>query len=110
MKDIKMHRRQFLATVAAGAAVLPLSRLVVGDAQAADLPHVTMDDPTAKAVGYVEDAGKIDAKKETMFKAGSHCAVCALYSGAATGYGPCAIFPGKAVSAKGWCRSFTPKV
>lgn len=109
MQDIKMQRRRFLTTLACGAAAIPLAQLLAGQARAADLPHVTADDATAKAVGYVPDASKLDAKKEPTFKAGSACGGCALYQGGKEAFGGCALFPGKAVAAKGWCRSFAAK-
>jgi hypothetical protein len=99
-------RRRFLK-VAAGTTV---AAVVIGGlprfARAADLPPVTEADPTAKALGYVEDASKTaDAKH----KAGADCSNCQFYSGGATGRGPCQLFPGKSVNAKGWCVSHTPK-
>jgi anaerobic selenocysteine-containing dehydrogenase len=107
MNEIKMQRRQFLTAVAAGAAVLPLASLVAGTAHAADAPMVSATDPTAVAVGYVDDASKT---KDAAFKAGSACSKCVLFQGAAgVASGPCAIFPGKSVAAKGWCKSFSPK-
>lgn len=99
-------RRQFLkiaaGTAAAAVVVGALPRL----AQAADLPHVTADDPTAKALSYVEDASK---STNPQHKAGNDCANCQFYSGQAKGYGPCQLFPGKSVHAQGWCISYSPK-
>ena len=99
-------RRRFLK-LAAGAAA---AALAVGSlprlARAADAPHVAESDPTAKALGYVADAG---TTKDPKHKAGDVCANCQFYSGASSGFGPCQLFPGKAVSAKGWCVSHTPK-
>ena len=104
-KDLE-SRRRFLK-VAAGTTV---AAVVVGGlprfARAADLPHVTDADPTAKALGYVEDASKTTNPKH---KPGDDCANCQFYSGGPTGYGPCALFPGKSVSSKGWCVSHSPK-
>lgn len=98
-------RRQFLkiatGTVAAAAVIGGLPRV----ARAADLPHVSPDDPTAKALGYVEDA---NATKDAKRKAGDTCANCSFYQGQA-GYGPCQLFPGKSVNSKGWCVSHSPK-
>ena len=99
-------RRRFLK-VAAGTT---LAAVVIGGlprfARAADLPPVTEADPTAKALGYVEDASKTaDAKH----KAGANCVNCQFYSGGATGRGPCQLFPGKSVNANGWCVSHMPK-
>jgi hypothetical protein len=99
-------RRRFLkiaaGTTAAAVVVGGLPRL----ARAADLPHLSESDPTAKALNYVEDASKSANPKHT---AGAVCANCQFYSGGATGYGPCQLFPGKAVSAKGWCVSHVAK-
>lgn len=73
---------------------------------AADLPHVAMDDPTAKALKYVEDASKADASRTE----GAHCGNCQLYSGAeGDEYGPCTLFPGKAVAFEGWCTAWVKK-
>ena len=41
--------------------------------------------------------------------AGQGCANCNFYQGAATGFGPCQLFPGKAVNAKGWCSGYAKK-
>ncbi|HET6433479.1 high-potential iron-sulfur protein [Dyella sp.] len=99
-------RRRFLkiaaGTAAAAVVVGTLPRL----ARAADLPHVSESDPTAKALGYVENASET---KDPKHKAGDNCANCQFYSGGPTGFGPCQLFPGKAVSAKGWCVSHAVK-
>jgi hypothetical protein len=96
-------RRRLLKNVTLGAALLPLARLP--QAAAADLPLVTDDDPTAKALKYVPDASKASGAKP-----GSHCGTCALYQGAAgSAQGGCLLFPGKAVKSTGWCSSWTAK-
>lgn len=104
-KEIE-SRRRFLK-VAAGTTV---AAVVMGGlprfAKAADLPPVTAADPTAKALGYVEDATKTTNPKRT---AGADCSNCQFYTGGSTGRGPCQLFPGKSVNAKGWCISHTPK-
>ena len=104
-KDLE-SRRRFLkiaaGTATAAAVIGGLPRL----ARADDLPHVAESDPTAKALGYVEDASKTKAANH---KAGDTCANCQFYSGGASGYGPCQLFPGKSVNAKGWCVSHAPK-
>jgi hypothetical protein len=104
-----LTRRRFLATTAAGLAVIPLSQFVAATACGADLPHLSPDDPAAKALGYTADGSKLTAQKEATFKAGSHCANCALYqtAQASNGWAPCAAFPGKAVNANGWCRAWS---
>jgi hypothetical protein len=98
-------RRRFLqlAMVAIGGACIGgMSRLARG----ADLPHLTDADPTAKAMSYVEDA---TVSKSALYRAGSTCANCQFYNGPDVGFGTCQLFPGKAVNAKGWCTSYTPK-
>jgi len=99
-------RRRFLKLAAGTAVAAALVSGLPRVARADDLPHVSESDPTAKALGYVEDAS---ATKDPKHKAGDSCANCQFYSGGATGYGPCQLFPGKAVSAKGWCISHTAK-
>jgi hypothetical protein len=80
---------------------------MLNPALAQDLPHVAADDPLAANLQYVEDASTSAAPS---YKAGSTCANCALIQGTdGDAYRPCAIFPGKTVSAKGWCISWAPK-
>jgi hypothetical protein len=99
-------RRRFLKMAAGTTA----AALIVGGmprlARSADLPHLSESDPTAKALGYVEDASKTTNAKH---KAGDSCANCQFFSGGSSAYGPCQLFPGKAVNAKGWCVSHTVK-
>jgi len=105
-------RRSFIALAGVtGAAALVGMRPALTFAQAgAALPHVTESDPTAKALGYVEDASKVDKTKFPTYKSGAQCATCNFFQGkAGDAYGPCQIFPGKAVAAKGWCASHSPK-
>ena len=52
-----------------------------------------------------EDASKAPAPHV----AGQDCSNCNFYQGAATGFGPCQLFPGKAVNAKGWCAGYAKK-
>lgn len=98
-------RRRFLQVAAGATAVILVSGLP-RRARSADLPALTDADPTAKALGYVDDASTSTNAKH---KAGDMCSNCQFYSGGATGRGPCQLFPGKSVNAKGWCVSHTPK-
>jgi hypothetical protein len=104
-------RRSFIALAGVtGAAVLVGIRPALTFAQGGALPHVAESDPTAKALGYVEDASKVDKTKFPAYKPGARCATCNFYQGkAGDEYGPCQIFPGKSVAAKGWCASHSPK-
>jgi hypothetical protein len=99
-------RRRFLKIAAGTTAAAVMVGGLPRFARAADLPPLTEADPTAKALGYVEDASK---SSNTKHKAGDVCSNCQFYSGGATGRGPCQLFPGKSVNAKGWCMSYMRK-
>jgi len=106
-KHINPHqaRRNFLKMSAAITAMV-MTGGAASWLRAAELPHVTDSDATAKMLGYVEDA---TTTKDARYKTGSQCANCQLYAGNSTGYGPCQLFPGKSVSANGWCSAYMPK-
>jgi High potential iron-sulfur protein len=106
-------RRSFIALAGVAGATLLAASLRSNQALAAEgaaAPHLSESDPTAKALGYVEDASKVDKTKFPSYKAGAHCATCNFFQGKPSdAYAPCQIFPGKAVAAKGWCASHSPK-
>jgi High potential iron-sulfur protein len=98
-------RRQLLKKLTFGIVLMPIAGATLRSAFAADMPLVGADDPTAKALKYVPDASKAPEAK-----AGSKCANCTLYQGAADStQGGCLLFPGKSVKATGWCSSWTAK-
>lgn len=103
-------RRRFLklaAGTASVAAVAGVTGLFPRLARAADLPHLKLTDPMAKALHYVEDATTSD---NARYKAGDTCSNCQFYHGkAGETWGPCDLFPGKAVHADGWCVSHAVK-
>ncbi|MGH8455148.1 MAG: high-potential iron-sulfur protein [Nevskiales bacterium] len=111
MSDNLRSRRDFLRGMVLGAAALPLVRSADVFAAEAALPHLAESDPTAKALGYTENAAKIDPAKEPTYKQGTKCSSCSLYQSAQAqkGYAPCGAFPGKTVNANGWCRAFAAK-
>jgi hypothetical protein len=77
---------------------------------AANLPMVDEKDAQAVALGYVDDATKVDATKFKAYMPGSRCSGCALYQGkSGEASGPCPLFPGKMVAAAGWCGSWVKK-
>ena len=101
---MKTNRRQFMILSAAGAASLALNNTVQAQAM------VSPTDPQAVALGYVEDAAKVDKAKFPKFVAGQNCANCALYTGkAGAAAGGCTLFAGKQVTAKGWCSAHAKK-
>ena len=103
---MRSERRQFLRTGPAVLALVALTRSA--GAQAA--PHVDPNEATAKALGYAPDASKADKAKFSNWKAGETCAGCVQFKGkAGAAWGPCQIFPGKDVNAKGWCTAWQKK-
>jgi len=97
-------RRTFMMTIAAGSAALATA------AQAQAQAKLSEKDPQAVALNYVEDATKVDTKKNPRYAAGQVCANCTLYQGKATDpWGGCALFPGKQVAGKGWCSAWIKK-
>ena len=92
-----MKRRDFIkisGAAAAGLALIPVCNLA-----AADVP-LALDDPQAKALGYVAQS--------TI--AGSSCSTCAQSKGdAGAKLLGCNLFPGKQVSSTGWCKVWSKK-
>ena len=107
MTDEKLSRRRLLQGAIAGIAVVPAASLFAGSASAETLSE---SDATAKSLGYVADAKKVDAKANPNYKSGQACANCMQYTGkAGSAEGPCNIFPGKEVKAQGWCKVWVLK-
>ncbi|HSD36302.1 MAG TPA: high-potential iron-sulfur protein [Rhodocyclaceae bacterium] len=99
-----LNRRRFITLVPIATVGVMLSR------SAAAQTKLTEADPTAQALGYKEDASKVDTKKYAAYKPGNTCANCVQYSGKpGDASGPCAAFGGKAVTAKGWCMAWVKK-
>jgi High potential iron-sulfur protein len=75
-----ISRRSLLERVGliAGAlATMPMHSL-----RAADQPHLSTTDPTAAALGYTEDATKVDVSKSPTYRPGQKCATCMQNTGA----------------------------
>ena len=103
MTAFNLPRRVFVigvvATGAGCAASGALAQTMVNEA-----------DPQAKALGYVSDATKADAKRFPTYVAGRVCGSCALYQGkAGDAAGACPLFAGRMVSSKGWCSAWAKK-
>ncbi len=100
-------RRQFICSLS-----LTGAALLVGSEARADLPMVDEKDPTAVSLGYVPDTTKANQAKYPNHTPAQMCNNCALYqgkNGVATGAGPCPLYAGKQVSAKGWCSAYAKK-
>ena len=97
-------RRRLIQIIPAAAAALLVARGASAQAM------VDEKDPQAVALGYVADASKVDKAKYPKFATGQVCANCQLYQAEASlANGPCAIFAGKKVAAKGWCSAYVKK-
>jgi hypothetical protein len=105
MRDNHLTRRHFLRNIAvAGSAG---SVFMLNPAIAQDLPKLSLEDPLAVGLQYVEDA---TAATSPAYKAGSNCANCLQIQGTdGDAYRPCAIVPGKSVAAAGWCSAWVAK-
>jgi len=103
-----ISRRRFLELTACCAAAA--SSLLPKVSVAADLPHLSMKDSAAVALGYHEDTRKVPSSKYPSHKPAQECGKCRLYQGApGAQWGSCMIFPGKAVHVSGWCSAFSPR-
>jgi hypothetical protein len=97
-------RRRLLRQLALAATVGTLASAQLR-AAGEDLPLLSVDDPDAKAVKYVEDA------KQAKEAEGNTCANCSLYNGKdGSTQGGCQIIKGKSVKAAGWCNGWAPQM
>jgi hypothetical protein len=103
-----LSRRHMLALTASAIGGGLLTAAIPRCARAEDLPHLAESDSTAVALGYREDATKVDPTKYATHKAGQTCANCRFFGGTGA-WGGCQLFPGKAVTAKGWCSAYNAK-
>ena len=97
-------RRRFLRNTLVGAAAIPAATMGFNRHALAQDNRLTEDDPTAQALGYKHDAA--EASGNPLFKEGSNCANCALYTDTGGEWGPCAAFGGREVAAAGWCSAW----
>lgn len=113
MKNSNMDRRDFVrfASLSAVGLVALASNAQAATpsakAPAADLPNLELDNPTAKALGYVEDTKNADKTKFKTHTVEQKCLNCRFIQGEATKKRrPCTLFPGKSVASVGWCVSW----
>ena len=110
MDQSKLSRRKFLSNVAVAVPVTAVTLRQTAHAQ--DLPHVTADDPTAQALLYVDEASAVDTSSPlaARYEVGQTCANCVQIQGEdGAAWRPCNLFPGKSVSASGWCTAWALK-
>ena len=110
MFDHKMPRRTVLKGALAALAAIPVVSLVARTAMAAPAVKLDVSDPQAKALGYILDTAKVDAKANPTHKPEQKCSNCVQWQGKPTdAEAPCAIFAGKLVAGPGWCKVYAKK-
>lgn len=111
MTAINRSRRSLSTLIVLGATALWSVRRSPAAHAADAIPHLDEKEGTATALGYVEDAARAEKLKSPGFVPGSNCANCLQLQGrAGDAFRPCGIFPGRLVSAAGWCKSWTPEI
>jgi High potential iron-sulfur protein len=106
----KFSRRYIVKGGLIAGAIMPVAGLLSRHAMAAALPPLDPADPTAKALGFVADASKVDAKAYPTFKPNQKCGTCAQFQGkAGDASAACTIFAGKSVPQGGWCQVWAQK-
>ncbi len=93
-KPVEHGRRRAIKIALGGIVAVPLTNVLLrSPARAAE--QVSMDDPMAKQLQYTDKSPK----------KGQYCDNCKYYGGGAQ-TGPCQLFQGKLVAAKGWCNAW----
>jgi hypothetical protein len=106
---MNLTRRELIETLSLAAGLS--AALPWRETRGAAPERLDAKDPAAAGLGYVENAAQVDVKKYPAFMKGSTCENCLLLQGSAgNDYRPCSVFPGKLVSVKGWCKSWTPEM
>jgi hypothetical protein len=62
------------------------------------------DEPAARALAYVADATRVDARQFTNYRRGQSCTTCSQIEFGTARQRPCKLIPGKLVNAGGWCK------
>jgi High potential iron-sulfur protein len=105
---MKVTRRSLVKNLSVAAAS---AGLFARRSRGVELNRLDVKDPTAVALGYVENASQVDLKKYPAYAKGSNCENCLQLQGSAgNNYRPCSLFPGKLVSVSGWCKGWTPEM
>ncbi len=106
-----ISRRDLLGrALVAAAAVAAVPGLDARAAEPAGYTHLEPTDPSAKALGYVNDAKTVDAAKFKTYKAGQQCGNCLQLQGAPPdAWRPCILYPKKLVNVNGWCSGYVKK-
>ena len=105
-----LTRRAMLRTLVLGAAAASVTPRAPS-ARAREPEKLDVNDPAARALGYVENAAEVDTKKYPGYVPGSNCDNCLLLQGKpGNNYRPCSLFQGKLVAVSGWCTGWTAEM
>lgn len=122
-----LSRRNLLKSIALAAGTAAAAQAIVSPAEAqaakpaaapaakpaaapAAKPKLDPKDPAAVALGYHEDASKVDVKKFPMHKANQVCKNCLQIQGKdGEALRGCNLFPKNLVAEKGWCKVWVKK-
>jgi hypothetical protein len=109
--DKTFSRRAIVKGGLVAGAMIPALGLLGGEtAYAADLPPLDTANATAKSLGFVNDATKVDAAANPTHTAAQKCGTCAQFLGKpGDARGPCQIFVGYSVPQGGWCKAWAKK-
>ena len=84
--------------------------LIPAAARAQAPKRVEESESQAQALGYKHDVAKVDKAKFKNYQPGQTCANCNFFkSKPGAAWGPCDIFAGREVNAKGWCTAWVKK-
>lgn len=105
-----ISRRDLMKSGLFAGALVPTLGLVGNDSHAAELTPLNPNDPQAKALGFTDDASKVDTSVHPTYKPGQRCSTCQQYQGKPTdATAACTIFAGHSVPAGGWCMVWTQR-
>jgi hypothetical protein len=106
----RISRRSLVKGGLIAGAIVPVLGIASRIAQAAALPPLDPNDPTAKALGFAPDSTKVDAAANPTHKATQKCGTCAQFQGKpGDASGGCNIFVGHSVPQGGWCKVWAQK-
>ena len=112
MKSDKLTRRQVLGATVLGLPAIPVvvetafAQQAKPAAAGAALPVLSPADKAAIALGYIEDANKVDAKTNPTYKKGQHCGNCLQWADKdrKAAVAKCNLFPKNFVKNGAWCK------
>jgi hypothetical protein len=103
-KQRRIVLKSISVVTAVTAAGIPISAF-------AALQKVSESDPQAVSLGYKDDTTKVDQAKFSNHTKSQVCSGCQFFDQTKMSgqVGPCSIFGGKGVAAKGWCSAYMKK-